>query len=102
VTYSPLRLCSNRAAYEAIPNPRLRLDLARLGERLHAQGVPVIDARVMLIAGAKQEITIARDGRVLIRSPTLSEAAVAFDRVMAWIDAVHDVRTGGPRTARPG
>jgi hypothetical protein len=99
VTYSPLRLCSNRAAYEAIPSPRLKLDLVRLGERLHAEGVPVIDARVMLIAGAKQEITIARDGRVLIRSKTLAEAAAAFDRVLGWIDSD---RGGRPRSAEPG
>jgi len=36
---------------------------------LEANGIPVIDARVMLIAKLAQEVTLSHDGRVLIKSP---------------------------------
>jgi hypothetical protein len=86
VTYTTLRLCSGRAAYEAIPHPRLSLDLARIRRRLEAEGVPVIDARVMLIAQLGREVTIARDGRVLIKSSDGSEAERLFARVRRVVE----------------
>jgi len=87
VTYSTLRLCSGRAAYEAIPQPRLSLDLGRIRRKLEAEGVPVIDARVMLIARFDREVTIARDGRLLIKSADATEADRLFARVRRLVDA---------------
>ena len=86
MSYSSLRLCSGRSAFEAIPNPRLALDLGRVRARIEADGVPVIDARVMLIAGRRQEVTIGRDGRVLIKLRQEAEADRLFRRVLGWIE----------------
>jgi hypothetical protein len=85
VSYSALRLCSGRSAFEAVPRPRRSLDLAEVQARLRSEGVPVIDARVMLIAGERQEVTIGRDGRILIKIPEAEEAQRLFERVLGWI-----------------
>lgn len=85
MSYASLQLCSGRAAYEAIPTPRLRLDLARLRERLEAAGAEVTDARVMLIAKWERELTIARDGRILIKSADPAEARRLFERVLELV-----------------
>ena len=86
MSYSALKLCSGRSAYEAIPTPRRSLDLARFGPGSESEGVPVIDARVMLIAGTRQEVTIGRDGRILIKLAQQADADRLFDRVQGWID----------------
>ncbi len=86
MTYSELRLCSNRAAFEAIPNPRRPVDLSAVRARIDSEGVPVIDARVMLIAGDAQEVTISRDGRILIKLKDADAARRMFVRALAWVE----------------
>jgi hypothetical protein len=81
VTYETLKLCSGRSAFEAVPNPRLTLDLAAIRDRLRAEGIEVVDARVMLIAQLEKEVTLGRDGRVLIKSADPKEADVLFQRL---------------------
>jgi hypothetical protein len=75
VTYSTVRLCSGGGSFEAIPHPKLALDLGEARRTLEAAGVGVIDARVMLIARMEQEVTLARDGRILIKTtdPVVAE-----------------------------
>jgi hypothetical protein len=87
VTYSTLRLCSGRAAYEAIPHPRLSLDLRKIRARLEEDGLSVIDARVMLIVQLEREVTIGRDGRVLIKTSDAREADRLFARVRHLVEA---------------
>jgi len=87
VTYSTLRLCSGRSAYEAVPNPRLSLDLGRIRDQLGREGVSVIDARVMLIVRFEREVTIGRDGRVLIKSADAELSDRLFRRVRRLIEA---------------
>jgi len=82
VSYSTLRLCQGRAAYEAVPEPRRRLDLGRLRARWEAQGVPVVDARVMLIARLEHEVTVSRDGRILIKTADRAVAERLLGRVV--------------------
>jgi hypothetical protein len=74
VSYSTLRLCSGGGAYEAVPRPRLRLDLPALRARLEAQGIPVVDARVLLIVRLEREVTVSRDGRILIKTRDAAES----------------------------
>lgn len=74
MTYETLRLCSGRAAYEAVPRPKLDLDLAAVRACLERAGVPVVDARVMLIARMAREVTVSRDGRILIKTSDPAEA----------------------------
>jgi hypothetical protein len=78
VTYSTVRLCAGGGSFEAIPSPKLRLDLGPVAERLRRDGVDVIDARVMLIARLESETTLAQDGRVLVktRDPAVAERVV--------------------------
>jgi hypothetical protein len=76
--YEALRLCSGGGGFEAVPRPRAATDLLRLRREFEARSIPVTDARVMLIARMQQEVTIARDGRVLIKSRTSDEAAAIW------------------------
>ncbi len=79
MSYSTVRLCSGGGGYEAIPEPKLKLDLVAIRGRLEAEKIPVIDARVMLIVALEREVTISRDGRVLIKSRDPAEARRLFD-----------------------
>jgi hypothetical protein len=84
--YQHVRLCSGGGAYEAIPRPKLALDLAKLRLRLIRAGVRVIDARVMLILQMVPEVTLSRDGRILIKSRDEAAAQSTFDRLRIILD----------------
>ena len=86
MTYSALRLCAGRSAFEASPRPRLSLDLAVVAERLREASVPVTDARVMLIIGLERETTLGQDGRVLIKSSDPDLARRVFGRLREILD----------------
>jgi hypothetical protein len=79
--YRTLKLCSHGGGYEALPDRPTRLDLPRAREILEAAGLPVIDARVMLIATLPPEVTVSQAGRVLIKTREEPEAAAAFERL---------------------
>lgn len=79
--YETLRLCTGRAAFEAIPNPKLALDLGRIRSTLEGSGVPVVDARVMLMFRLGADVTLGRDGRVLIKTSDPKAADAAFRRL---------------------
>jgi hypothetical protein len=57
LTYSTARLCSGGGAFEAVPRPRVALDLARAKAQLEEGGVPVVDARVLLLVRLRCEAT---------------------------------------------
>jgi hypothetical protein len=80
MSYSTLRLCTGGGGFEAIPNPRLHLDLKAIRARLESAAVPVVDARILLIVRMEQELTLSRDGRVLIKSRDPDEANRIFAR----------------------
>jgi hypothetical protein len=84
--YYSLRLCAGGGAFEAVPAPRLRLDLPRVKGTLEANEIPVVDARVMLIAQLDREVTLSRDGRVLIKTKDNAEAAAIFERLRRLLD----------------
>jgi hypothetical protein len=79
--YETLKLCSGRSAFEAVPNPRLTLDLAGIRARLEQRGIAVVDARVMLIVQLEAEVTLGRDGRILIKSADPRQADAVFQRL---------------------
>jgi len=83
--YYSLRLCAGGGAFEAVPAPRLSLDLRQVKDTLEALQIPVVDARVMLIAQLGREITLSRDGRVLIKTKDTAEAAAIFERLRALL-----------------
>jgi hypothetical protein len=80
--YRRLRLCANGGGYEAVPEPPSRpLDLARVRRALEAEGIAVVDARVMLIAATDPEATISRNGRILLKTRDPDAAERAFARL---------------------
>lgn len=84
-SYHTLRLCAGRGGFEAIPARALRLDLAEVRRKLEGAGISVVDARVMLIAKFEREVTVARDGRLLIKSRSRDEAARIFGKLRALL-----------------
>lgn len=86
MTYRTVRLCASRGSFEAIPEPPAPLDLRRLRTDLEAQGVAVVDARVMLIARLSKEVTFGRDGRVLIKSRDPVEAQRLLDELRPLLE----------------
>lgn len=90
MTYYTLRLCASRGAFEAVPDPPRNVDLKRIRARLEAVGIPVVDARVMLIAQLEREVTFGRDGRVLIKSKDPKEAQRLFDSLQPLLDPPPD------------
>jgi len=85
VTYHTLRVCSNRGAFEAVPNGDGVLDLASVRARIEATGVSVLDCRVMLIAQMGREVTIGRDGRILIKTRDRAEAERILEQVVPLV-----------------
>ena len=100
MTYATLKLCSGRGSFEAVPRPKLALDLATIATRLRASGYAVTDARVLLIARRDCEITLAADGRVLLKVADPLRAATAFEafRAAAGLPDAGD----GPAPPPPG
>jgi len=82
--YRELRLCAQGGGYEAIPDPPRTLDLHWVRASLEADGIPILDARVLLIASLPPEVTISRSGRLLFKTADPAVARAAFDRLMAF------------------
>ncbi|MGI0131988.1 MAG: hypothetical protein ACREDK_02665 [Thermoplasmata archaeon] len=83
--YTTLKLCSNGGAFEATPRPRLMVDLEKARRDLTAKGVSVVDARVMLIVSLVPELTLGRDGRVVIKTRDATAAERAFQELAAIV-----------------
>ncbi len=66
--YRAVRLCASGGGFEAIPHARVALDLAAIAARLRSTGLSVLDARVMLIVATAPELTLSRDGRILVKT----------------------------------
>jgi len=67
-----IRLCSDGAAYEAVPKRRLRLDIPNLGRSLTRRGdceLLLSNPQFMVVKWKHQaEVTIVDDGRMIIRN----------------------------------
>lgn len=81
--YRALRLCSHGGGFEALPDPPRPLDLVGIRSALESAGVPVVDARVLLIAGLSPEVTISRSGRLLFKTADEAAAKRALDRLLS-------------------
>ena len=89
MSYRALRLCSGKAAFEAIPEPKLRLDLPAAQQRLERAGRTVVDARVMLILPGAPEITLLRDGRMVFKTTDETAAQRAFEWLRSLLALPH-------------
>jgi hypothetical protein len=99
--YRRLRLCSNNGGYEAIPEPPHPVDLPRAKALLEREGIPVVDARVMLIASLGPEVTISRAGRLLFKTRDAQEAELAFARLRTLL-RLPALENGGATTHEAG
>jgi hypothetical protein len=79
--YRRLRVCTSGGGFEAVPNPPVRLNLANARRLLEAEGVAVVDARVMLIAGTDPETTISANGRMLFKTRDPRAAERMFEHL---------------------
>jgi hypothetical protein len=95
--YRTLRLCAQGGGFEALPDPPGTLDLVRIRGDLERARVPVVDARVMLIASLDPEVTISRAGRLLFKTPDAATAERALERLRRLTDL-----DGAVRGRRPG
>jgi hypothetical protein len=84
--YRTVRLCSSGGGYEAVPESPRRLDLARVRAGLERAGVPVVDARVMLIAALESEVTISQSGRLLFKTADAARAERLLTRLRPLLE----------------
>jgi hypothetical protein len=67
-----IRLCSDKAAYEAVPTSRFKVDLARLRRCLERGGdceTTLWTPQLMVVKQSDAiEVTIVDDGRLIIRN----------------------------------
>lgn len=82
MSYSTVKLCSGGGGFEAVPRPRQPIDLATARQRLERDGISVTDARVMLIFRLREEVTLARDGRILIKTRDAAAAESVFAELL--------------------
>ena len=88
--YRTLRLCSSGGGFEAVPDPPRRLDLRQVRAALEKDGLRVVDARVMLIAGSDPEVTISQNGRLLFKTADSKTADRAFARLLPVIEGASE------------
>jgi hypothetical protein len=84
--YRRLRLCSNHGGYEAIAEPPAPLDLGKAKRVLEREGIPTLDARVILIVSLDPEVTMSRAGRLLFKTRDPEAAERAFRRLQTLLD----------------
>ena len=85
--YDPVRLCTGKAAYEAVPSVPARVDLDQAARSLERTGLAVTHARVMLIIAVDPEVTLGRDGKILVKTRDPAIAQQAIEDVWTRIEA---------------
>ncbi len=74
-----IRLCSDRAAYEAVPKKRVKVDIASLRVLLERRGdceITLCTPQLMVVRRSDAtEVTIVDDGRMIIRNVADQDAA---------------------------
>ena len=91
--YSLLKPCKTTAAFEAIPRDRFRLDLELCAEILGKTCTIVADAGILLIVSDRCEVSIHRDGRLILKTDSEEVAREQAERIAGWLD-------GSPALAR--
>ena len=82
--YRGLRVCRQGGGLEAVADPPRPVDLGRLRALLEAAGIPVVDAKVLLIAATDPEVTISRAGRLLFKTSETERAR----GLLAWLTSL--------------
>jgi len=83
--YSLLKPCKTTAAFEAIPRERLSLDLYRCEEILGAVCTIVANAGVLLVVSDRCEVSIHRNGRLVLKTESREVAEEQAGRIAGWL-----------------
>jgi len=82
-----IRLCSDHAAYEAVPKRRLSLDLAALNEMIErsAEWTAIVHTPQFLVMKRDDavEVTVVDDGRMIIRNVADEKSAEEIAEAIA-------------------
>ena len=90
--YSLLKPCKTSAAFEAIPGERFSLDLDRCEEILRPVCTIVAHAGVLLIVNDRCEVSIHRDGRLILKTGLQELATEQAGRIAGWLEGTDALR----------
>ncbi|ACL17243.1 hypothetical protein [Methanosphaerula palustris] len=90
--YSVLKPCKTSAAFEAIPRDRFSLDLDLCEEILKEVCTIVVHAGIMLIVSDQCEISIHKDGRLILKTDSGEVAREQTGRIAGWLEGTPAIR----------
>jgi hypothetical protein len=90
--YSLLKPCKTSAAFEAIPRERFSLDLDRCEEILRPVCTIIAHAGVLLIVNDRCEVSIHRDGRLILKTDSQELATEQSGRIAGWLEGTDALR----------
>jgi len=90
--YSLLKPCKTTAAIEAIPRERLVLDLDLCEAILKKSCMIVANAGVMLIVSDRCEVSIHKDGRLILKTDSQALATEQAGRIAGWLEGTPALR----------
>jgi hypothetical protein len=90
--YSVLKPCKTSAAFEAIPRERFSLDLDRSEEILKEVCTIVTNAGILLIVNDRCEVSIHKDGRLILKTDSQEVAAEQAGRIAGWLEGTPAIR----------
>ncbi|MFA6363202.1 hypothetical protein [Methanoregula sp.] len=90
--YSVLKPCKTSAAFEAIPRERFSLDLDRSEEILKDVCTIVTNAGILLIVNDRCEVSIHKDGRLILKTDSQEVAAEQAGRIAGWLEGTPAIR----------
>ena len=85
------KLCSDHSSIEAIPRNPVRIDLARLKGQLHSGVVLMLWSPQFAVLRNRDghEITLRRDGRMIIRKASSEQVAErAANEIMSFVSSL--------------
>ncbi|MFA4861283.1 hypothetical protein [Methanoregula sp.] len=90
--YLLLKPCKTTAAIEAIPRNRLVLDLDRCEEILKISCTIVANAGIMLIVSDRCEVSIHKDGRLILKTNDTDLAGDQAGRIAGWLEGTEAIQ----------
>jgi len=90
--YSLLKPCKTTAAIEAIPRERFVLDFDLCEEILKKSCTIVANASVLLIVNDRCEVSIHKDGRLILKTDDPILAADQAGRIAGWLEGTPALR----------
>jgi hypothetical protein len=90
--YSLLKPCKTSAAFEAIPRERLSLNLDLCEEILKPVCTIVAHAGILLIVSDRCEVSIHKDGRLILKTDSGDLARDQAGRIAGWLEGTGAIR----------